>query len=874
MTSIPYHSRDLLAQAAWMRDLARSLLADPAAAEDVVQEAWIAALEHPPLADRPLEPWLARVVRNFAWKRRRAEARRSVHERQADSAEPVPGPEATAERLELQRTILAAVEAIPEPFRTVVVERYFQGRSSADIARALSLPEGTVRWRLKRGLDELRRRLDARFGRREAWCALLGPLALAPNGAGASSAAGNGTLTPFALKPGVLAMVGTSKIVLAATLGMVALGFLLWRDDEAQRGGRGEALLAHAAPVAEPALAPASTTAPLALTEQREARTTSPQASAPPPVSMPAVETEAPTQALLTMRFVDAHGIPWSDVDVVQRWLETTKGTSGPDGRVEILLTADENWSEWTEALFVRRSGCTTRLLQAVLTAGRKTDLGDVLLERGSRIEGRILDEAGVAIEGAEVGRAPLEPLDKEFDDKEFDQQDEEIGADTPADEGLARRHGASGFERMQTTKSDPAGAFVLDGTAAGQWRLWAHAPGTRYGWTEPFDVPVGKDVFGIEVRLPALLPGDHITGIVLDPVGKPFPDARLIAAYRAPSESSSTTLNVGADGRFDLVLRREVAHSFVASDPEQRYAIAIVTEVAPGARNVELRLGEKRRFEVAVQDSEGLAIESCRFVLGVRVEGATANDGSPPSIVEPGLYELALPAIPFHLEVEADGFLPARFESLRPEAVGSRFEVVLGRAPRLHGRVVAEGKSVARARVSLHRAVLGRGYWRNDFVCLYEADTIKEVTCDSEGRFELACEGTEGVWLRASSPGWAVGDLGPLDPLSTAELTLELTAGGSIEGRVLLPNGADAQGIVVGLNHGDGQGRTLRVGPQGRFRFDHLAPGRWQVLRREAELDLSTTTVATSQEPVEIDWNCTVAAGRTTHFDLDLSRP
>ncbi|MBK8979731.1 MAG: hypothetical protein IPM29_27860 [Planctomycetes bacterium] len=62
-----------LAHTGWMRELARHLLADPAAAEEVVQEAWVAALRHPPSPDRPLEPWLSRVVRNFASKRRRAE---------------------------------------------------------------------------------------------------------------------------------------------------------------------------------------------------------------------------------------------------------------------------------------------------------------------------------------------------------------------------------------------------------------------------------------------------------------------------------------------------------------------------------------------------------------------------------------------------------------------------------------------------------------------------------------------------------------------------------------------------------------------------------------------------------------------------------
>jgi DNA-directed RNA polymerase specialized sigma24 family protein len=58
----------LLAHSAWMRALARSLLADASAADDVVQQAWIACVRRGPRDEVPLEPWLARVVRNFAWK--------------------------------------------------------------------------------------------------------------------------------------------------------------------------------------------------------------------------------------------------------------------------------------------------------------------------------------------------------------------------------------------------------------------------------------------------------------------------------------------------------------------------------------------------------------------------------------------------------------------------------------------------------------------------------------------------------------------------------------------------------------------------------------------------------------------------------------
>ena len=72
----PASMEELLEHEGWVQGLARSLVHDPAAAEDLVQETWLAALRRPPMNDRPLRPWLGRVVRNFASERRRRDSRR------------------------------------------------------------------------------------------------------------------------------------------------------------------------------------------------------------------------------------------------------------------------------------------------------------------------------------------------------------------------------------------------------------------------------------------------------------------------------------------------------------------------------------------------------------------------------------------------------------------------------------------------------------------------------------------------------------------------------------------------------------------------------------------------------------------------------
>src|SRR5262245_6289974 len=66
----------LLGQAGWTRALARSLASDVHSAEDLVQDAWVAALERPPDLGRPVRGWLASVLRHRWLDLSRARGRR------------------------------------------------------------------------------------------------------------------------------------------------------------------------------------------------------------------------------------------------------------------------------------------------------------------------------------------------------------------------------------------------------------------------------------------------------------------------------------------------------------------------------------------------------------------------------------------------------------------------------------------------------------------------------------------------------------------------------------------------------------------------------------------------------------------------------
>jgi len=173
LNSDPHSAEELLRRAAWTRRLARSLLADDAEAEDVAQDVWLAASRRPPRATEPLEPWLHTVVRNRIFNLTRERRRRQDRERRAEAPAASESPEAMLARLELHKLLVDVVGQLTEPYRVLILLRYFEGLSSAEIGARQNLPPGTVRGRLRTALELLREALDRRLGARAQWTAAL-----------------------------------------------------------------------------------------------------------------------------------------------------------------------------------------------------------------------------------------------------------------------------------------------------------------------------------------------------------------------------------------------------------------------------------------------------------------------------------------------------------------------------------------------------------------------------------------------------------------------------------------------------------------------------------------------------------------------------
>ena len=124
---------------------------DTAAAEDIAQESFLAAIRALDRFDRrrPFGPWLHRIVVNRAidWARAR-QLRGEVELTESWATEDPPDTPG--------RDTLTALARLSPEHRAVIVMRYLLDLTPGEIAAALDLPRGTVNSRLRRGLDAMR----------------------------------------------------------------------------------------------------------------------------------------------------------------------------------------------------------------------------------------------------------------------------------------------------------------------------------------------------------------------------------------------------------------------------------------------------------------------------------------------------------------------------------------------------------------------------------------------------------------------------------------------------------------------------------------------------------------------------------------------
>lgn len=147
--------------------LALSIVGDPAEADEITQQTFISALRALPTYEekKSLKAWLYTIALNHSRSHLR---KRKILDRLRTTlttlfrveSERQLLPEQAAMQSEKEAQIWSALNQLDERHRTVVVLRYFEELSVAEISEMLSVNEGTIHSRLHNAREKLRQALQ------------------------------------------------------------------------------------------------------------------------------------------------------------------------------------------------------------------------------------------------------------------------------------------------------------------------------------------------------------------------------------------------------------------------------------------------------------------------------------------------------------------------------------------------------------------------------------------------------------------------------------------------------------------------------------------------------------------------------------------
>lgn len=702
----------LLAHADWVRGLAGSLVADPTAAEDLVQDTWAAALQRPPDSDRPLRGWLATVLRRLASQGRREAERRRRRERRVAKDEAQPAASDVVARAALHGDLVQALLALHEPYRSVILLRFFDGLPPRKIAEIEQTPVATVNSRLARGLELLRRRLDVRYGNRRSWLLSLTPLA----GARLGSAVLGATVMNTYLKIGV-----------AVCAGLVGLLFL---DPWA---GPGTGLAEEEVPGGTPPMTAASP----------EARGVGVTADAIErerlPVTPAAGTTPVAGERTVRGRVLDVGGHAVADIAVgwiLDRGREgPEEARSGPDGSFELPETRPGHVLIAVDPLWL------TVLAGTPWVAGRN----EAVLVIAPRIElrGSVVDEEGRAMAGVSLSCKPPFELGSGFGlvldnslQLEWSAATDDLGRfhlvapavpdgtlqfraegyathveplpqQTAAGLQIAMQHirpaagsvrgvvldhrgavvpGARVSSGAVSVRTEADGSFALD--LSGSERIVAVHPGFLPAFAEPEPKPDGKAVWPDQLLL-QLGSGAPlaISGRVVDAEGKPMSGIKVWLSdptYFGPTDSAVLQVETviaggnqmwayertGEDGSFRLEGLLDRSYRLGAIDPDN--LLGTETNAVPaGTSGFEIRMPTDAVYErivgrVVSRTGEPIAdvrVNTSYVTFETQVPGGTTDafdESEPVRTDSEGRFQLTnVPKERVDLRVTGDAVMP-----------------------------------------------------------------------------------------------------------------------------------------------------------------------------------------------------------------------
>lgn len=591
----------LLHRRSWLRALARTIVTDAAEADDVVQDACIAALERRSVTSGTFDPWLRSVVRRLALLIRRREGRLRQREERAARPERLPSTADLVERIDTEQRLAAGIVALAEPFRTTILLRFYEGLSAAEIARRQEIPEGTVRWRTKRGIDELRARLERDFGGSEALGIALVELTRGhgptPSASSPFDAASGGTVTIAELTAtGVGAVVaakwlavGAIGIVLAATW----IGVTQWmprsgsESSEVRREGRIAAN--HAA-------------------GSDQVGTSSPQAPAAKSERIPMAIEESSQRSsvaakVIRLRILESDGSPNAGKLAVLKpkrgEAELVSGLIDENGWIEFEATGQKR-----ELAIERADAFPYRSLVELSPSERTIELPE-----GEVLSGRIVVDGGV----------PPRPIELELFEAPTPEAEVMAGTSDP-------RHLL--FVDIARSRTDARGMFLFSGLASRTGYGLRFPQGYAWPGQREYSGPhlrltrwyssAGSGLL-IELERHIVLHGRLVESDGVTPVDAGLVEARLTWMNGTNMDTDART---ASDGVFEMFLQKRPRAASVrfGADLGRRGSgqAEFAFESSEGDLNIgDLRLTRGRDLLVRVVSSKGAPIAGARANLG-----------------------------------------------------------------------------------------------------------------------------------------------------------------------------------------------------------------------------------------------------------------
>ncbi len=411
-----------------LRRVARSVGAGPWDAEDVAQGALLAGLQRRAEGQSVGAGWLRRVVRHRTvdWLRRRDRtiSRSEVQLGHHPEGAAAPAPELTMQ-FEIQRSLMRAVEALPEPYRETVFLRYFEEKSVEEIARHKGAPVPTVRTWLTRGHRRLRDLLGEAEGHRHPlWLAAFAEFGTGPSGhvpvgdlptsfegpsPCAEAAASGPTLPVSSLLSATVLMTFKTLAVSAAAVAALVLGIRALSTGESAPLDRLTALAPNASELTTPGR---DEIAPVFADGARDPAVEPVEGA--PQAPTPEV-AKAPLPVTWTGRVLDGYGEPMAGLRVrlEPEGLGLPDQWTSPTGTIEVqaALLPDEilSMSPVDDGLAVMlkrgvRSTDSEQSVSLLLVLAPAQDLG-----------GKVVDGMGEMVQNAKLEFSPPEGFRSRF---------------------------------------------------------------------------------------------------------------------------------------------------------------------------------------------------------------------------------------------------------------------------------------------------------------------------------------------------------------------------------------------------------------------------------------------------------------------------